>query len=505
MASGSKTDTATGEAGIETLTPHQRQIIDLVLGGQNTFMTGCAGTGKSHVLKIAVAQARAHGINTVVTASTGVAADILGGTTLHSQLGLGLAQDPLPVLLRKARASGKIKQKWKNVQLLVIDEVSMLHPDFFETVDQVLRGLKHAHLPFGGISLLLSGDFFQLPPVLDRNRADTLPVFAFQTNAWRRADIQVVELVDIFRQAADPTFAQLLSRVRRAEHTLDDIVMLAGRVNAEIQLPEGIEPTRMYSRKVCVDTINTKKLSELVATESHVFNSAAFIEIDTDLPAAKRMRTDPTITRMTRAQKQVILEAARTQVVKNAAVPQELALKVGAQVMLMVNLDLENGLVNGSRGVIVDFRVPTTGGRPLPIVKFANREMQVNTYVWNHEIPGVGVVGYRQMPLRLAWAITIHKAQGLSLDYVYMKLDRSVFEHAQAYVALSRVRTLEGLSLEGFTPDVIRAHPAAVIFYQALQHAQHLEAEAAQAAMEAEAEANTRVVLLCETVEEATD
>jgi ATP-dependent DNA helicase PIF1 len=461
---------------LETLTLKQRTVVDKVLARENVFMTGGAGVGKSHVLKCVVAIARRRGMKVVVTASTGVAADQIDGVTLHSQLGLGLAQEPLPVLLKKVARSGKIKKKWAGVQLLVIDEVSMVDPDFFETVDQVLRALfRKPLLPFGGVALLITGDFFQLPPVLPRDRPVHLPSFAFQTRAWRDAipTESVVQLIEIFRQAGDPQLAHVLSRLRRAEHTLDDIVLLCGRVGAVLELPDGIEPTRMYSRKVCVDAINHRKLGELPAeSDSHVFPSSCFFDLDTEGPSKKRPRASssgaPASTSvMTRVQKVAALKEAQVHVRKHAPTAEELHLKVGAQVMLLANLDVESGLVNGSRGVVTGF-ARHGGADPQPTVKFASRELTMERYVWEHAVPGAGTVSFRQIPLRLAWAVTIHKAQGLSLDYIDIKLDRSVFEYGQAYVALSRVRSLEGLTLEAFVKSVLRAHPEVIEFYRAL-------------------------------------
>ncbi len=434
-------------------------------------MTGGAGVGKSHVLKCAVQAAREAGMKTVVTASTGAAADQIGGTTLHAQLGLGLAKDPLPVLLKKARSTGKIKKKWARVDLLVVDEVSMVDPDFFETVDQVLRVIYNKpNSPFGGLVLLLSGDFCQLPPVLPRARPHHLPRFAFQTNAWQRANIQVVKLTEIFRQAGDPELAEVLSRIRFGEQTMDDLILLRSRLNAELVVPDGIEPTRMYSRKVCVDTLNDKKLKEIPETEErHVFNSSVFYEVDSDMSSKKRrkvMGSSGDIAVSTKSQKQAMLKTIMTQVTKNAPTQEQLELRTGAQVMLLTNLDIDNGLVNGSRGVVVGF---TTSTPIQPIVKFASQTVPVERYTWEHVVDGAGVIYYRQTPLRLAYAITIHKAQGMSVDYIEISVDQSVFECGQAYVALSRATSLEGMRLLNFNPNVIRQHPDVLAFYDALE------------------------------------
>lgn len=451
-----------------SLTPLQSQVLDSLLQGQNVFLTGGAGVGKSHVLKSIIDIMRSRGSKIIVTASTGVAATLLGGATLHSQIGLGLAQEPLNVLLNKARRSVKLRERWRLVDLLIIDECSMLHPDFFDLCDQVLRVLRECDNPFGGVQLLLSGDFFQLPPVLPSGRDPALATFIFQTTAWRTANLTIVNLVDIFRQAGE--LAGILSRVRRAEHTLDDIIVLAGRVGAILNSPLGVEPTRMYSHKICVDSINSQKLEELTA-DAHVFTARIFTEVD-KTPKNRTSSNQPQ--HLTLAQKEAMLADARVQILKNVPVPLDQSLKMGAQVMLVVNLDQESGLVNGSRGVITGFRMPPVGSTHgesrvlMPVVQFMGKELLLNVYIWKHEIYGAGVVSYMQVPLRLAWAVTIHKAQGLSLDFVDMKLDRSVFEYGQSYVGLSRVRTLAGLRLTGFDPSAIRAHPLVKQFYAEL-------------------------------------
>ena len=404
---------------------------------------------------------RARRMKVVVTASTGVAATLLGGVTLHSQIGLGLAQEPLSVLLNKARRSSKLRERWLSVDILIVDECSMLHPDFFDLSDQVLRVVRSCDKPFGGVQLLLSGDFFQLPPVMSADRDRSLAVFIFQTRAWTMAEFTVVNLVDIFRQVGE--LACILSRVRRAEHTLDDIVALAGRVDASLAMPLGVEPTRMYSHKVCVDAINSSKLKEL-DSDPHIFTGRLFTEVDMHAPRTTHAKV------LSRTQKEAVLNEARVQISKNVPVPLEQELRVGAQVMLIINLDQGEGLVNGSRGVITGFRANGSTGRSLmPVVRFAGKEMLLSLHVFKHEVHGAGFVNYIQVPLRLAWAITIHKAQGLSLDYVDMKLDRSVFECGQSYVALSRVRTMAGLRLTGFNPGAIRVHPLVKQFYADLE------------------------------------
>lgn len=444
-----------------SLSPEQEAVVDCVFEGQNIFMTGPAGVGKSHVIRTIVERAREEGLRVALTASTGVAADLLGGTTIHTQLGLGLAKEPVEQLVNKARRSRKIKAKWSGLHLLVIDEVSMLDPDFFCKLDAILKGIYQSDEPFGGLCLLLSGDFYQLPPVLDRNRDPAAPKFVFQTEAWRNGNITTVELTAIYRQRGDPTLGEVLRRVRTADHTVEDVEVLFSRKGAQLNLPEGIEPTCMYSRKQRVDAINDRKLAELPEdAESQTFTGSSFWQLDTALTRSKRRRT--TEPPKPKPEKEQMLREAQAVILRNVPTPTTLQLKVGAQVMLLANLDQENGLVNGSRGVVTEFR------DGMPVVKFANCEFPVPPYSWEYVVDGAGIVTYRQTPLRLAWAITIHKAQGLSLDFVEMAVDASVFECGQAYVGLSRVRNLQGLRLTEFKPQYLKAHPLVKQFYNQL-------------------------------------
>lgn len=440
------------------LAPEQQRVLTLVREGRNVFMTGGGGVGKSHVIATLVTQEReVYGRRVAVTASTGVAADQIGGSTLHAFLGLGLAKEPVPKLVQMACSSSKITSRWRGVDLLVIDEVSMIDPDFFVAVDAVARAVRRTHAPFGGVQVLFVGDFFQLPPVLPRARDQSLPVFCFQTDAWREAVHEVVELVHIFRQEGDTALSELLQRARRGGVIESDVMLLKSRteVDASNLLGPDIQPTRMHARRANVDVINDENLDALT-TEPVSFKATTYWEVAPD----KHGGTLPESVSKARAD---ALSRLAPSVTNAAAAKGELVLKAGAQVMLLCNLDTARGLVNGSRGVVLRF---VSG---LPVVKFARgEEVTVERYTWEHALEDVGCIYYRQVPLQLAWAVTIHKAQGLSLDCVEMALDSSVFEYGQAYVALSRVRSLAGLRLLSFKPEVIQAHPLVAEFYDSL-------------------------------------
>lgn len=445
----------------DVLHPDQARVLELIRQGRNVFMTGGGGVGKSFVIHAVVAQEQAAGRQVAIAASTGVAADQIGGCTLHALLGLGLAKESADKLAAAASRNARIRNRWNRLSLLIIDEVSMIDPDFFEAVDFVARSLRRELTkPFGGIQLLLSGDFYQLPPVFTGGARDpSLPTFCFQARAWQDAVHDTVELTHIFRQQNDSQLSELLQRARRGNITLGDIELLSSRVNAPLTDFIGIEPTRMHARRANVDEINASNLASLGDVQTETFTATVHWEID------------PTKRRIADVQRKAMMDSlnkASTSVVNNAAAKKEVQLKIGAQVMLLCNLDVSNGLVNGSRGVVTRFSPSPTSQRLSPVVRFARSEIVVDRYTWEHKVEDVGTVYYKQVPLQLAWAVTIHKAQGLSLDCVEIALDRSVFEYGQAYVALSRVRTLAGLRLLSFTPATLIAHPLVTTFYTQL-------------------------------------
>lgn len=454
-----------GNHAEKDLHPDQAKVLQLIRDGRNVFMTGGGGVGKSFVIHAVAAQEQAAGRHVAIAASTGVAADQIGGCTLHALVGLGLAKDTPDKLAAAAARNHRIRARWNKLSLLILDEVSMIDPDFFEAVDFIARTLRRELTkPFGGIQLLLSGDFYQLPPVFTGGARDPAqPTFCFQTRAWQDAVQDTVELTHIFRQQNDTQLSELLQRARRGNITLDDIELLSMRVNASLDDFAGIEPTRMHARRANVDEINSTNLSALGDVQTEVFTASVHWELD---PSRGRRLAD--------VQRKAMMESlskASTGVIQNAAAKKEMQLKVGAQVMLLCNLDVSNGLVNGSRGVVTRFSVSPASQRLMPVVKFARSEIVVDRYTWEHKVEEVGTVYYKQVPLQLAWAVTIHKAQGLSLDCVEIALDRSVFEFGQAYVALSRVRTLAGLRLLSFTPAILVAHPLVTAFYTQLASA----------------------------------
>jgi ATP-dependent DNA helicase PIF1 len=327
-----------------------------------------------------------------------------------------------------------------------VDEVSMMTPELFEKLDQVGRRVRGSARPFGGLQLVLVGDFFQLPPVTQGP-----PRLLFQSGIWADALEEIIELREIVRQA-DPAFQDLLNAARRGRLTDEHVAVLKSRMDLPWRDQE-IRPTLLFSRRAEVAMINQSNLDALEG-EKYSFNVKTVI--DEDMPAAKRLDlTDEAVQRTI------------TSYDADAPYDTELTLRVGAQVMLIYNLDPESGLVNGSRGVVRRMLTPS-GGEAVPIVLFKNgKEVSIGRVGW--ELDDIKGVKRSQVPLRLAYASTIHKCQGATVDCALIDIGPNVFEFGQAYVALSRVKSLDSLYIWAFDPRGIKAHPAVVEFYEGLE------------------------------------
>ncbi|GAB5572377.1 ATP-dependent DNA helicase PIF1 isoform X1 [Prionailurus iriomotensis] len=404
-----------------------------------------AGTGKSYLLKRILGLLPPTG--TVATASTGVAACHIGGTTLHAFAGIGSGQAPLAQCVALAQRPA-VRQGWLNCQRLVIDEISMVEADLFDKLEAVARAIRQQNKPFGGIQLIICGDFLQLPPV---TKGSQPPKFCFQAKSWRRCVPVTLELTEVWRQA-DQTFISLLQMPKQGFKEVKYLAQSHSQCSDEVthQLQatashkvgrDGIVATRLCTHQDDVALTNERRLQELPG-EVHSF---------------KAMDSDP--------------EQART-LDAHCPVSQILQLKLGAQVMLVKNLAVSRGLVNGARGVVVGFE---TEGRGLPQVRFLCGVTEViHADRWTVQATGGQLLSRQQLPLQLAWAISIHKSQGMTLDCVEISLGR-VFASGQAYVALSRARSLQGLRVLDFDPMVVRCDPRVLSFYATLQRGRSLK------------------------------
>ncbi|CAG4952282.1 unnamed protein product [Colias eurytheme] len=405
-----------------TLNPEQKRVLEACLGGKNIFFTGSAGTGKSYLLKRIVAALPPD--VTMPTASTGVAACHIGGTTLHAFAGIGDGSGTVEKLCEKALKLPLVAQKWRKCKHLIIDEISMVDGAYFEKLEAVARHVRRNDKPFGGIQLILCGDFLQLPPVVDKTKAAKR--FCFQTSCWENCIDLCFELKEVHRQT-DQEFISILNSIRIGRVTKEISERLVQTARQKIE-SDGILATRLCSHTNDSKMINNSKLRDLEGEEK-VYSAQ-------DSDSATSLLDMQTIA------------------------PAKLVLKVGAQVMLLKNINVNAGLVNGARGVVVKF------DEGLPVVRFKNKkEYTAKTERWYVKNANGSLLCRRQVPLNLAWAFSIHKSQGLTLDCVEMSLSK-IFEAGQAYVALSRAQSLNTLRVLDFDSRHVWADPSVLEFYQ---------------------------------------
>ncbi|ANB12138.1 DNA helicase PIF1 [Sugiyamaella lignohabitans] len=517
------------------LSQEQKQILDMVVHQEhNMFFTGAAGTGKSVLLeRIITDLRRKYSPGAVaVTASTGLAACHIGGVTLHNFSGIGLGREDVDTLVKKIRRNRKCFKRWKETRVLVIDEISMIDGDLFDKLEQIARRLRTGadkHKPFGGIQVVITGDFFQLPPVPDRKTSGEQKEFkfCFEAEYWPEVITQNYVLKQVFRQK-DNTFSTMLNEMRRgdmSDHTIRTFESLSRPLK---DIPAGLTPTELFPMRHQVERANRSR-SDLLSGISHIFEA-------------------------TDKQKEPSMEHVFN--LNNLMAVEKLELKIGSQVMMIKNVD--ETLVNGSLGTVIGFMDdhhfmlygenkgidlstqeirdahagkldlkgdtpppttattnefddddvfgipsdeeverdslsvnwkrkkaklrllqytdPSTGkqsGKLWPLVRFkltdgTTRDVLVQEETWTLENQeGIVMASRAQVPLILAWALSIHKAQGQTLEYVKIDL-RKAFEKGQAYVAISRATRLDGLQVSGFSRDKVMVHRKVVDFYDSL-------------------------------------
>jgi ATP-dependent DNA helicase PIF1 len=448
-----------------TLNPEQSAALAAVKKGRNIFLTGAGGTGKSHTIHAIYDWATKAGMRIAVTAMTGCAALLLGNgaKTLHSWAGVGLARESPEQLATMVAKNKRATRRWTNTQILIIDEVSMMTPEFLDKLDLVGRRVrKRSSIRFGGLQLVLAGDFCQLPPV---NKGDEPTQFIFEAPLWSSLVDEVHELTTLVRQK-EPVFQQVLTEARMGRLSPESIKVLQERKGLAWHEME-IRPTLLFNRNAEVDTVNRVNMASLEG-ERHTYDAQ-----DVQDPSKRSSATAPLM-----SPDDPDIRVALTRLDNDAPYDNTLELCVGAQVMLITNMDQEAGLVNGSRGVITGYSLSG-----LPIVRFLGCREPVIVDRANWWLADYPDIGRSQIPLRIAYAVTTHKAQGATLDVALVDIGPSTFEYGQAYVALSRVRSLGGLYVYKFDPRKIRCHPAVVEFYDNLA--------AKRAAPTAAADANT--------------
>ena len=435
----------------------QQIAFEKYLKGNNIFITGPGGSGKSALIQKIFEHAYHQFKDIQVTALTGCAAVLLNckAKTLHSWAGIGLGNASLEQLVLKIKKNKFAKSLWRSTDILVIDEVSMFSLKLFELLNSLGKIIRNDARPFGGIQLIFSGDFYQLPPVGNKDDVDSSR-FCFESDQWNsifHKDDQI-QLVKIFRQK-DEIYSTILNQIREGvikRKTNDLLLQYVGRPKS----PDLVtEPTKLFPTRSKVEQINIQKMGCL---EGDIKDYE--IKYVTDLEMTKAEKQE----RMHFNDKDIQMELDYLN--GNLLCDKLVRLKKGAQVMCIINMRSESGDVmvcNGSQGIVVDF-CSITG---CPRVKFNNGvEMIMFRHVWESEkIPGIGI---SQIPLILAWALTIHKSQGASMDAAEIDAGSGIFECGQTYVALSRVRSLNGLYLTSFDAKRIRINKKVKEFYDSL-------------------------------------
>ena len=427
-----------------TLNTLQQKALEASLEGKSLFITGPGGVGKSYLIQTIVEELTKKGKRVAVTALTGCAALLLktsttAAKTLHSWAGIGLGKEPASTIAAGMRKYNyKAQRRWLLTSTLIIDEVSMVTPDLLEKLNEVAQLMRKNKRVFGGLQVILVGDFFQLPPIFREGET----MFAFESPVWNELQLTTIELTEIVRQD-DPVFHEVLKEARCGSLSKQSIDVLKTRILDSWQALK-IRPTLLFSRRSEVEMINEQNLKAL-KTPLYTF------EAKTVLTASLELNLKPEDK-----------ERAIQKLDRDAPYKTKLELKVGAQVMLIYNLDPDAGLVNGSRGVVEGF----SGSSPLVLFKGHSAAIPVEEASW--ESDDVDGLKRSQIPLILAYAITIHKCQGATLDSALIDIGRSTFEMGQAYVALSRVKALDSLYIYELEPSAFKAHPKVIEFYKAL-------------------------------------
>lgn len=395
----------------------QAEALSILKTGANVFLTGEPGSGKTHTVNAYIAWLRSHGIEPSITASTGIAATHVGGMTLHAWSGIGIADRMTPELLDTIASKEHVAKRLQKAKVLIIDEVSMLSANVLSMVDEVARTVRHEpERAFGGMQVVLVGDFFQLPPV-----SRSAVQFAFESPSWTKLNPIVCYLTEQHRQE-DASFLSILGAIRAGEWDHTHVSAITAREAEYDSLEEGVP--QLFTHNADVDRINAQELAKL--------------------PGA------PKTFSMSQAGSAALAEALK----RGCLSPETLVLKEGAVVMATKN-NPAAGYANGTLGIVIGFE----RGTGYPIIETrSGRELTIAPADWAVEEGGKVKAKLSQVPLKLAWAITVHKSQGQSLDAAAMDLSRS-FEYGQGYVALSRVRTLAGVHLLGWSENALMVHP----------------------------------------------
>jgi len=408
-----------------SLNEKQQEAVDSVMSGDNILLTGSAGTGKSFTVKYIIDVLKKYKKNYALTAPTGTAAIIVGGMTIHSFMGIGLGKGKTLDIVKKIYKNKTIYDSLVNLEVLIIDEISMLDSELFEKISSIFsiihsnynKNSKLLDLPFGGIQLIFIGDFCQLAPVSG--------LYCFLSKLWNKLNIRTILLDKLIRQSDDLLFQQILQITRKGKCT-DNILKVLNSL-CDTKFSEDIIPTKLYPLNIDVDKINNIELEKMKKNGNKSYNYIATSSSD-NLKKANKY---------------------------------DIELIEKSQVIITRNINFNNGLVNGTRGIIIELREDSV------IIKDVFDKIHIITYY--KDICENSVNSYiSHMPINISYALTIHKAQGMTIDALELDLGTNIFTHGQAYTALSRARNLQSIKIINVDKDSFNMNPYVKKFYKTL-------------------------------------
>lgn len=426
---------------MNSLNEKQNEAFKAMINGKNIFITGPGGSGKSHVINSFVNYYKNNIENDenklYVTSSTGLSSLLINGITIHQYSGIGTGEKDIEYYVKSIQKKKIVRERWKNTSVLIIDEISMINSNLFEKLDIIAQRIRKNNKPFGDIQIICSGDFLQLPPVKSED-------FCFESFTWDITIDKIFYFDKIIRQNNEE-FQNVLNKIRVG--VIDNEVKncLESCKNRKLENKDGIIPTLLFSKKEIVKTHNDKNLNKLI-DEGHkkVTYKSEYIFSS----------------KINDLVKDDYIKLINSQY----NIEDEIILTKYSQVMLNIN-NIDEGLANGSRGIIIDFSESNN-----PIVQFLNgKVLEIKKKDYKLE-ENKDSITKKQIPLIHAWAMTIHKAQGMSLEYIQTDIGKSIFEYGQAYVVLSRIKNLEGLSLMDIDYSKIKANPKLIKFYNTLNN-----------------------------------
>jgi len=445
------------------LSEEQKRIVEIFKNGENIFITGPGGTGKTFLIRELVRTCKNENIKHQVCAMTGCASLLLncGARTIHSWSGIKRANKPNDEIIDYIDTSNPyVKKSWKQTKVLIIEEVSMMSRKIFDLLNGISQRVRKNGNPFGNMQIICVGDFYQLPPVGD-DKDKTTTQFCFESEYWNNTFKHQIELTHIFRQS-DPIYRNILNEIRVGKISEGSANILHEKVKT-YQSKKGC--AQIFPLKRSVEAINDKHFEQLPGNiEIYNVKQHNSLKINSDTGKEINGYDIHRCDKMSVKQKQFEVDY----LLNSVNIMHYLALKKNTRVMCTINYNMDNGICNGSQGIVTDFIYDEDAKKHYPLVEFDNGVIEImKPHIWQSE--SFPCVGIEQLPLLWAWAITIHKIQGATLDSAEMDIGKGIFECGQTYVALSRIRSLEGLQVTAFEPSNVKTNKKVCKFYDKLK------------------------------------